>query len=339
MSINPIDIDGWPHFASTQDALRAFGISRATFLARRRRGQTLPQALGIEPIKRHRASWSSNGIQDENGDAVSYGCYLLYEIVNLVNGKTYVGLTVQSLKTRYEGHVFCSKTLNYPLYSAMRKYGLKNFEIRLIRDDARSGHDLQTQEIKEIARRNSTNRNVGYNLHPGGQLGRGKNVVVAEMHFGSHSEAAHYYGILPSLFLKRISNDKWTPEQAAEIEPPPNLRRHKVILEGENIGLKEATRRLGICYVAVLRRIANGWSREQALGIVPPPQSYEQNRVRRGNETGKQTVVFGQIYSSLSACARAHQVLVGSINYRISIGDTVEEAIIHLKIHQRAIQS
>lgn len=58
--------------------------------------------------------------------------YIVYMIINDVNGKAYVGFTSRSLKLRWQEH--CQRALqkdsrNNRLYVAMRKYGLENFRI------------------------------------------------------------------------------------------------------------------------------------------------------------------------------------------------------------------
>lgn len=61
----------------------------------------------------------------------------IYKIVNDVNNKLYIGKTEFSLEKRFKEHcrdAFRSNSLNRPLYSAMRKYGIENFHIELIEE-------------------------------------------------------------------------------------------------------------------------------------------------------------------------------------------------------------
>jgi LysM repeat protein len=56
----------------------------------------------------------------------------IYQIKNLVNNKCYVGQSI-SFQDRFKVHRYDAKnknkeTYNYPLYRAIRKYGIKNFE-------------------------------------------------------------------------------------------------------------------------------------------------------------------------------------------------------------------
>jgi group I intron endonuclease len=57
----------------------------------------------------------------------------IYLIRNLVNGKGYVGLTLDT-DNRWQGHIIAAfvKNSQYPLHRAMRKYGLKNFSAEIL---------------------------------------------------------------------------------------------------------------------------------------------------------------------------------------------------------------
>jgi hypothetical protein len=60
----------------------------------------------------------------------------IYKITNQINGKCYIGQTID-VRNRFRVHRNDSKSknsvsYNYPLYRAMRKYGLENFEFAVI---------------------------------------------------------------------------------------------------------------------------------------------------------------------------------------------------------------
>lgn len=101
----------------------------------------------------------------------------IYKIINSVNGKIYIGKTVQKLSRRFHQHI--AKALkNEPrlrhikLYSAIRKYGYKNFSIEELESmEVNSSKELNAREIYWISYYNSTDTTVGYNLTGGGDGG------------------------------------------------------------------------------------------------------------------------------------------------------------------------
>lgn len=60
----------------------------------------------------------------------------IYKITNSKNGKLYIGQTSTTLERRFRQHQVAAFTLNlkYPLYRAMRKYGIDNFTIELVEE-------------------------------------------------------------------------------------------------------------------------------------------------------------------------------------------------------------
>lgn len=61
----------------------------------------------------------------------------IYKITNNINDKIYIGKTEFSIEKRFKEHckdAFKREEEKRPLYAAMRKYGVKNFEISLIEE-------------------------------------------------------------------------------------------------------------------------------------------------------------------------------------------------------------
>ena len=61
----------------------------------------------------------------------------IYQIVNDINDKVYVGKTEFSLEKRFKEHctdAFRERNEKRPLYSAMQKYGIEHFHIELIEE-------------------------------------------------------------------------------------------------------------------------------------------------------------------------------------------------------------
>ena len=95
---------------------------------------------------------------------------IIYKITNKINNKVYIGLTTTSLKHRWTSHkrYATGKYKSHPLYNAMNKYGIDNFEIIKIAEttDITELGNLERFYINEY---NSQNRNFGYNITAGGE--------------------------------------------------------------------------------------------------------------------------------------------------------------------------
>ena len=93
----------------------------------------------------------------------------IYKITNLVNGKIYIGKTI-NLDSRLYKHKYLAKKGNSRhLYSAMRKYGIENFSYEVVEEcDASLLNDRERYWINAY---NSTDRNIGYNKTNGGDGG------------------------------------------------------------------------------------------------------------------------------------------------------------------------
>ena len=59
----------------------------------------------------------------------------IYKIVNNVNDKVYVGKTCRTLTIRWKEHCkHCNEGVDYPIYRAMKKYGIDAFHMELIEE-------------------------------------------------------------------------------------------------------------------------------------------------------------------------------------------------------------
>lgn len=58
----------------------------------------------------------------------------IYKITNKINNKSYIGCTINTIKKRFEEHVYrCFNTdINTKLYNSIKKYGIENFTIELL---------------------------------------------------------------------------------------------------------------------------------------------------------------------------------------------------------------
>ena len=93
----------------------------------------------------------------------------VYKVVNIINGKIYVGITNQGYKIRWYKH--CSDAIHdssFPIHQAIRKYGVANFTVEVL--EVCENIDLLKEReqywIKELNSR--TINGEGYNLTDGG---------------------------------------------------------------------------------------------------------------------------------------------------------------------------
>lgn len=94
---------------------------------------------------------------------------ILYKIENKINNKVYIGITKCSILKRWSEHKCKSKNSKKHLYASMRKHGIDNFEITLIKkfDDE---NEMYKSEIDYIQIYNSNNPIYGYNNSIGGEI-------------------------------------------------------------------------------------------------------------------------------------------------------------------------
>jgi len=94
---------------------------------------------------------------------------IIYKSTNKVNGKIYIGQTINSLESRIKNHIKESKKENVirPFLKAIKKYGIENFSFEII-DHANNLDELNEKEIIWISEFNSILPN-GYNITGGGQ--------------------------------------------------------------------------------------------------------------------------------------------------------------------------
>jgi group I intron endonuclease len=94
---------------------------------------------------------------------------IIYKVTNKLNGKLYVGQTVQKLEHRWRDHIRGDNGKNTQsyLYRALQKHGKDNFTVEQI-DTASTIEGLNVLEEFYIKKLNTLAPN-GYNLLPGGE--------------------------------------------------------------------------------------------------------------------------------------------------------------------------
>jgi hypothetical protein len=259
----------------------AFGLPRNVIERRIARGWTEREAAGLDPKPhRHRnidrsprktnlASFEE--IEGKIYPKASSGEYKLYLIENKVNGKEYVGITVSSLHQRLGQHIYAAENSDRPqiLYRAIRKYGADQFQISLLRNDAKNYQELMQQEVEEIQARDLIKS--GYNSSKGGDIGTGIEVKVDGKLFATQAAAADYYDIEATKFNWRLRNG-YTPEQAAGLEPWEGAGPISIMVKGQRFrSIQAAAEKYGISPQTASQRVRFGWSPEQAMGLEEAP--------------------------------------------------------------------
>ncbi len=97
---------------------------------------------------------------------MDYG--IIYKATNKVNGKSYIGQTVQEFNIRINDHISRSsrKVDNFHFHNALRRYGSENFNW-LILCSCKNKMELNSKEIYYIDKFDSFNS--GYNMNIGGK--------------------------------------------------------------------------------------------------------------------------------------------------------------------------
>lgn len=94
----------------------------------------------------------------------------IYKIQNLINGKVYIGQSV-NIARRWKEHRNSAENSrtdsDNAIHRAMKKYGLSNFSFKVIEECL--AEELDEKEIYWISYYNSNKEDSGYNLTTGGQ--------------------------------------------------------------------------------------------------------------------------------------------------------------------------
>jgi len=90
----------------------------------------------------------------------------IYKITNRINSKAYIGITANTMKYRFEEHIYRSeKGGKYKINYAIRKYGKENFDIEMLTTTDNKEHALLI-ESENIKKYDSFDN--GYNMNEGG---------------------------------------------------------------------------------------------------------------------------------------------------------------------------
>ena len=129
--------------------------------------------------------------------------FVVYLIVNLVNKKKYVGVT-KHIKTRVHEHIRYSVNeykVSMYLHKAIRKYGLQNFTIKILRE-CENYNTLNDLECEFIKKHKSNNPKFGYNLTSGGKAGVPNDITIIKKRESSKKINVGQYDLNGNLIEK-----------------------------------------------------------------------------------------------------------------------------------------
>lgn len=129
----------------------------------------------------------------------------IYQITNKLNGKKYIGQS-KHIQQRFNEHILDSfnpnkKSYNFPIHSAIRKYGLENFTFEVIEEC--SVELLNEREQYYIQQFNTLNN--GYNCTPGGEINPQSDEKIKQKACHNRNENNQKkYGVISTLSLPEV---------------------------------------------------------------------------------------------------------------------------------------
>ncbi|WP_282118870.1 GIY-YIG nuclease family protein [Ruegeria atlantica] len=175
---------------------------------------------------RRKARWDIDDLLREPIGQDSGPGYI-YLIKNLDTGTGYVGLSVNSPSNRFNQHVATAKNgLGSLLHSAIRARGPERFDIIVLEEVDGGEAALADREVYWIAKIGTLNPE-GYNVLPGGQLGRyrGTPVTFDGRQFPSIAAMCRTIsketGLPPYVVLRYWRDDRPLPEKARKHSKHP----------------------------------------------------------------------------------------------------------------------
>ena len=145
----------------------------------------------------------------------------IYQIVNDINDRVYVGKTYFSLEKRFKEHckdVFKRDFEKRPLYSAMKKYGVEHFHIELLEET----DNPEEREKYWIEQKHSYEN--GYNATKGGD---GKSYLDYDLIVSTYQRLHNMQETANEVGCDRTSVSRILKAKGVEIVDPRNIPRKK----------------------------------------------------------------------------------------------------------------
>jgi group I intron endonuclease len=155
----------------------------------------------------------------------------IYKIENTLNGKVYIGQTIQSPSKRMWSHFSTLRKgihKNQHLQNSFNKYGEPNFKFTVL-NYATNKETLDKLESNYIKKYNSVNKNLGYNKSLGGANGKQSletrkkrsKMMMGENNpnYGMFGEKNSFYGKKHSLESRNKMSESLKGKMAGENHP------------------------------------------------------------------------------------------------------------------------
>lgn len=155
------------------------------------------------------------------------GC--IYIIQNTINNKQYIGQSTNVME-RWKDHYSHHKTLDYPLYQDMRKYGIKQFTFQILEDNIPIS--MLDKKEKEYIQKFQSNK-TGYNTTSGGNHASIKKTLTKQdvkqiiEYLQQHYETkfiAELFGVTDSTISDINNGDTW---HNPDLEYPIRISNYK----------------------------------------------------------------------------------------------------------------
>ena len=150
----------------------------------------------------------------------------IYKITNKLNGKVYVGLTIQNVETRYKQHLYLlenNKHHSTKLQKDFNTYGKENFLFSFNLYEINGIEELA--ELEKEAIESSQSYKNGYNMTNGGECGKStipeKNKILiyhlCKNYKGIYHKLSYYFN-LDRTTIKSIANSFYLEKKTYNIE-------------------------------------------------------------------------------------------------------------------------
>lgn len=203
---------------------------------------------------------------------------VIYKITNKINGKIYVGKDLHNNQNYYGSGIL--------IQNAIKKYGIENFEKSILENCTDKNH-LNQQEKYWIKYLNTQDRNIGYNIHGGGDGGdtfSGKHhtenskskssesnkktwsdPILRKKHSDARKEISHL--IKPKVIdwwtderrreRSELTKSKWTDEMRNSVSNKmKEIKKKKIVCENVQFNsITEAIEGMNMSYHMIMKNI------------------------------------------------------------------------------------